>query len=109
MNRQHLLFLGIMLSGFSLSIPLILYANAQTMNDYRVFRKDFCVNEINLLNGINYVNGEDLSYGSSGCPQSDITISRWSELSTMNKTVISTRLATNGYTDVTSVIQQLEK
>lgn len=98
-----------MLSGFSLSIPLILFANAQTVNDYRIFRKDFCVNEINLLNGINYTNGDELSYGSSGCPVSDITISRWSELSTISKTLITSRLATNGYSDVTTALQQLER
>ena len=104
-----MLFLGIILSGFSLSIPVILFANAQIVNDYRIFRKDFCVNEINLLSGINYTNGDELSYGSSGCPQSDITISRWSELSAVSKTIISTRLDTNGYTDITNAVQQLEK
>jgi len=108
MKREHFLFLGIMITGFSLSIPLIIYTNAQLQNDDRFFQKDFCRTEINLLNGINYTTNEELSYDSAGCPISQITIHRWSELSTVSKTLITTRMNTNGYTDVTNVLQQIQ-
>ena len=98
------------ISGFLLGVSLIYFginANAQTNNDIRFFAKDFCINEKNMLDGINYTNGDELSYGSQGCPVSQIDIQRWNELSTVSKTLINTRMATNGYSDVTNQVQQL--
>ena len=108
MKREHFLFLGIILGGFSLSIPLILYANAQVTPTDRFFQKNFCQSELTLLNGINYTTGEELSYDSSGCPVSTKVIHRWNELSTSNQIIITSRMSTIGYADVTNALQ-LEK
>ena len=107
MKRTQLLILATTLISLVLVIPIILISNsnAQVQNDERFFQKDFCRAEINLLNGINYTTNEELSYDGAGCPVSQITIHRWSELSTVSKTLITTRMNTNGYTDITSVIQ----
>lgn len=79
-------------------------ASAQVEPNTRYFQKDFCENERNTLDGITYTNGEEISYGESGCPISQITISDWSEISTANKLVITNRLGVNGYNDVTSAV-----
>lgn len=80
-------------------------AIAQTETNDRHFQKDFCANEVNLLSGINYTNGEELSYDSTGCPTSIKIIHRWNELSISQKNIITNQLSLNGYVDITEQLQ----
>ena len=111
MKKEQLLILATLsISIFSFAF-IILYldsnnAQAQVDPTIRYFAKDFCINEKTMLDGINYQNGDELSYGSQGCPISQIDIQRWNELSTVSKTIINSRMATNGYSDVTNQVQQ---
>lgn len=77
---------------------------AQVENADRFFKKDFCANEVNLLSGINYTNGEELSYDSSGCPESIKVIHRWHELSVSQQNIVTNKLSLEGYTDITGVL-----
>ena len=109
MKRRMLLIstilASIVLFSYLIYLPLS-YSSAQIeTNDYRVFRKDFCNGENSLLSDLRYSTGEELSYSSSGCPNSDIIISRWSELSLLNQNLLTSRLVTRGYVDVTSLLQ----
>ena len=110
MKKEQLLILATL--SISLTFLFVVYfgnnskAQAEINPNDRFFQKDFCNSELTLLNGINYSNGEDLSYDSSGCPVSMKVIHRWSELSTSNQIIINSRMATNGYSDVTNQVQQ---
>ncbi len=91
--------------GFMFVFPVIIYiAQAQVEPTDRFFEKDFCASETTLLDGVNYTNGDELSYSSSGCPVSMKTIHRWNELGSAQQILITSRLNANGYDDVTAQV-----
>lgn len=98
MNFWVIVALAVLAGSISGYVSL---ATAQIEANDRHFQKDFCANEVNLLSGINYTNGEELSYDSGGCPISIKVIHRWNELSISQKNTITNQLALNGYVDKT--------
>jgi len=96
-NKEALMWVSILTAISVLTSIGIIGVIAQTPSSEKFFTKDFCINEITLLDGINYPNGEELSYDSSGCPVSTKIVHRWNELTTVQKTLITTRMSTNGY------------
>lgn len=101
-NPSNLFF--IIPSMIAIIPSLILVAIGQTEPIDRTFQKDFCQTEDNLLGGIQYTNGNDLSYDSSGCPISTKVIHDWNNISIANQNIINARMTANGYTDVTNTI-----
>lgn len=88
----------------SIMIPVYI-TEAQEESQDRIFIKSFCSAEDTLLSDLRYTNGQELSYDSSGCPESIKVVHRWNELSTSDQIQITNRLATQGYTDRTAQIQ----
>lgn len=86
----------------------LIYSFAQTTSIDKVFIKDFCSSEIDLLAGINYTNGDELSYDSAGCPISVKIIHRWDELSISNQNIITAKLTVEGYNEqnITTALNQ---
>jgi len=84
-------------------------SSAQIDPTDRFFAKDFCSAENNMLDGINYITGEELSHDVTGCPVSTKIIHRWDKLSTANKVIITSRMSAQGYIDITNSIQQIQK
>lgn len=81
---------------------LIFFATAQTEPQDRIFVKSFCANEDSLLSDIRYTDDTELSYDSSGCPESVKVIHRWNELRITDQNVINSRMTVNGYIDKTT-------
>lgn len=86
---------------------LVNNAQAQVEPTDRYFQKNFCEGEDTILDDIIYSNGDPIRYSSDGCPISTKVIHRWDELSVVRQTLITTRLATQGYADVTDEVNEL--
>ena len=71
-------------------------------DELRFFEKDFCAGEDTILGDRTYTDGHELSYDSSGCPVSTIVIHNWDNITIGQKTIINTRMTTEGYNDVTA-------
>lgn len=99
MLHNNIIFLSILSLSIVLISSGIYLAIAQIPTTHKVFTKDFCVNETDLLSGILYPNLEELSYDSFGCPTSTKIIHRWNELDITQKNLIITRLTAEGYTE----------
>lgn len=95
MRKLHYALIGI--SVFLGSMTGIIFVGAQESSTDKMFTKDFCFSENNLLDDILYPDSGQLSYDSSGCPTSTKVIHRWNELSVSQKNIVTTRMTTNGY------------
>lgn len=100
-NIQYITTMIIIFSSLLISSVIILSAQAQVDPNDRFFIKSFCANEDTLLSDQRYINGEELSYDSTGCPESIKVIHRWNELSIADQNLITNRMTVNGYMDRT--------
>lgn len=81
-------------------------AQAQINNTDKFFTKDYCIVEKTLFEDITYDNPNDqLSYDITACPNTDIIIHRWNELTIAEQNIIIARMTAQGYADVTPVEQ----
>ena len=96
--------IGALISGFAIITQMNNPVEAEINPNDRFFAKNFCANENTLLTDVKYTNNEELSYDSNGCPVSQKVIHRWNELSQSTQIIVTNRLATNGYVDVTDEI-----
>lgn len=93
--------------GSTFILSLQQNAQAQVDPNDRFFQKDFCQAEQTILDDITYNTGNPISYDSQGCPISLKVIHGWNDISPTKQILITNRMTTNGYTDVTSTMQAL--
>lgn len=94
-NKKTIIYTSVIFTTIVLSIG-IYYAYGQVPT-VKIFRLGS--NPSGTLDDFNYTNGDQLQYDVGGYPPVTISINRWNELTSVNKTLITVRLTGMGYVE----------
>jgi len=100
-EKQNWIIASLLMLSVVISIPIIAIVYAQTPT-----QKSFYLgtDPSTILDEFRYSNGDEIQASIGGYPPITITVSRWNELSTATKTLITTKLTTNGYIEGEEVL-----